>query len=155
MREIRFDDLETLRGLISDDFGPWGPPKRVTQTMIDQFADVTDDHQWIHTDVDRARAESPFKTTIAHGFLILSLLPGLRDGSELRITGMSSVINYGADRLRFIQPVPAGASIYARRRFVDATEKPRGTQLCTETEVRVVDADKPALLYTSLALYMP
>jgi len=155
MREIRFDDLDSLQRLVSDELGPWGPAKRVTQAMIDQFADVTGDHQWIHTDAARARSESPFGTTIAHGFLILSLLPSLRDGSEIRVTKMSSVINYGADRLRFIQPVPAGAEIHARRRFVAAVAKPRGTQLCTETEVRVVDSDKPALFYTSLALYMP
>jgi len=154
MTEIRFDNVDELSALISEEFGAWGPPTVVSQEMINQFADVTGDQQWIHTDVERAAAESPFKTTIAHGFLILSLLPALPDGSNIRLVGMSSVINYGADRLRFIQPVPAGAAIHARRRFVGVTAKAKGIQLCTETEVRVVDAAKPALLYTSLALYL-
>ena len=78
MEEIRFDDVERLRGKISDDFGPWGSEVLISQEMIDRFADLTGDHQWIHVDVERCKRESPFRGTIAHGFLVLSLLPGLR-----------------------------------------------------------------------------
>jgi acyl dehydratase len=82
----------------------------VTQARIDQFADATGDRQWIHVDQARAATESPFKTTIAHGFLTLSLLsPLLRD--SMQFSGLRMAINYGVNRVRFISPVPAGARI--------------------------------------------
>jgi len=85
----------------------------------------------------------------------LSLLPALSAGGDLRVVGQGSTINYGADKLRFIAPVPAGASIHARRRVMDAIAKGGGTLLTVETEIRVEGADRPALLYRSLTLYLP
>ena len=85
MQDIRFDDIEGLRAKVSEEFGPWGPPVEVTQAMIDKFAELTGDQQWIHVDVERAKRESPFKGTIAHGFLTLSLLPVLRSGSDYKV----------------------------------------------------------------------
>lgn len=123
--------------------------------MIDRFSDVTGDHQWIHTDVERCARESPFGGPIAHGFLVLSLLPTLSDGDDLRIVGQRATINYGADKLRFVAPVPAGAAIRARRRLAAVSEKSGGTLLAVETEIRVVGGEKPALGYRSLALYLP
>ena len=155
MTEVRFDDIPGLRRLISEEFGEFGPPIGVTQQMIDQFADLTNDPQWIHVDVERARHESLYQETVAHGFLVLSLLSGMRDGSNLKITGMGMVINYGADKLRFISPVPAGSKIHMRRRIVDVTEKPKGTMLTQESEIRVVDAARPAVIYRYLALLVP
>ena len=154
MAEVRFDDFPRLKGLISAEFGEFGPPVEVTQEMIDRFADLTNDPQWIHVDVERAKRESPFQTTIAHGFLVLSLLPGMRDGSDLKFTGMGMVINYGADKLRFISPVPAGSKIHVRRRIVDVSEKLKGTLLTQESEIRVVGADQPALAYRHLVLLL-
>src|SRR5580765_3609460 len=85
----------------------------VSQARIQQFADATGDHQWIHVDPVRAAVESPFKTTIAHGFLTLSLLsPLIRE--SIQFTGLRMAINYGLNRVRFVSPVPAGTRIRAR-----------------------------------------
>jgi acyl dehydratase len=105
-------DVRTLHNRIGEELAisEW---HLVSQAMIDQFADTTDDHQWIHVDVRRAEEESPFKTTIAHGFLTLSLLsPLLRQA--VRFSGARLVINYGLNRVRFISPVPAGARVRGR-----------------------------------------
>src|SRR5438552_12872733 len=85
----------------------------VSQARINQFADATGDHQWIHVDAARAAAQSPFKTTIAHGFLTLSLL-SILIRSAMTFTGVRMAINYGVNRVRFIAPVPSGARIRAR-----------------------------------------
>lgn len=155
MEQIRFDDIEKLRGKVSDVFGPFGAAIEVTQDMINKFADLTGDHQWIHVDVERAKWESPFRHTIAHGFLTLSLLPALRAGSDFQIVGFGNATNYGADKLRFVSPVPAGSKIQARSRLVGVEAKPKGTQVTQEINVHVVGNDKPALIYVMLLLYHP
>jgi len=160
MQEIRFDDVPALQARIGEPFSPYGEAVEVTQERIAQFADVTLDHQWIHLDVERAQRESPLRTTIAHGFLILSLLPALRQRPDLRIVGHGSVLNYGADKLRFLSPVPAGSQVRARGRIVAVEPKARGVLVSEEIEVAVVRADggiseKPALVYTMLLLYQP
>ena len=153
MKEIRFDDVDGLNAAVSEEFGPWGPPTKVTQEMVDAFAELTGDHQWIHSDVERARA-GPFGGTIAHGFLTLSLLPAL-GAQTVRITGQSSAVNYGAERLRFLAPVPIPSEIHARGRLVKAEARPKGTLITTEADVSVVDAEKPSLLYMMQVLYLP
>ena len=152
MESTRFDDLDALNGLASDEFGAFGPTLEVTQQMIHAFAELTGDHQWIHVDVDRARSESPFGGPIAHGFLTLSLLPKLSAGPS-RVTGHTNAVNYGAEALRFLSPVPAGAKLHARNRVVRAEAKPGGTLLTVEWDIRVVDAEKPAVLYRMQTLY--
>jgi hypothetical protein len=156
MQEIRFDDIETLRSKVSDAFGAWGNEVEITQDMINKFADLTGDHQWIHVDVERCKRESPFKTTIAHGFLTLSLLPTLRAASDYKIVGYGNATNYGSDKLRFVSPVPAGSKVHARARLVAVEAKPKGTQVTQEIAVHVVGQDdRPALTYTMLVLYHP
>jgi acyl dehydratase len=155
MESIRFDDIATLKSKISDSFGTWGPELTVTQDMINTFAELTGDHQWIHVDVERAKRESPFRQTIAHGFLTLSLIPVLRAGADNQIVGHGSATNYGADKLRFVSPVPAGARLHARSRLVAVETKPKGTQITQEINVHVVGNDKPALIYVMLVLYHP
>jgi acyl dehydratase len=155
MEEIRFDDIEGLRKHVSEEFGAWGPEVEITQDMINKFADITGDHQWIHVDVERCKRESPFKGPIAHGFLTLSLLPTLRSGSDFKIVGYGNATNYGADKLRFVSPVPAGSKLHARSRLVAIDPKPKGTQVMQEIAVHVVGNDRPALLYTMLVLYHP
>ena len=129
MEKIRFDDIDAIRAKISDEFGPWSEPFEVSQEMIQQFADLTGDHQWIHVDVARCKRESPFGGPIAHGFLTLSLLPRrtakTQDAVPYRIVGMGNAVNYGSERLRFIAPVPAGAKIRSRARLaaVEAGKK--------------------------------
>lgn len=155
MQDIRFDDIDGLRKYVSDEYGDWGPEIQVTQKMIDAFADLTGDHQWIHVDPERAKRESPFKTTIAHGFLTLSLLPALRAAGGFRIVGYGNATNYGSDKLRFVSPVPAGSAVRARARLVAVEAKPKGTQVTQEVAVHVVGSDRPALLYNMLVLYHP
>jgi hypothetical protein len=155
MQEIGFDDIPALQAKVSEEFGPWGPDLEVTQAMINQFAELTGDHQWIHVDVERARRESPFGAPIAHGFLTLSLIPVLRPSTDFRIVGYGNATNYGADKLRFVSPVPAGSKIHARTRLVAAEAKPKGTQITQEIAVHVVGNARPALLYTMLVLYHP
>jgi len=154
LKEIRFDDIDGLNAAASDDFGPWGQATKVTQEMVDAFAELTGDHQWIHSDVERAKRDSPFGGTIAHGFLTLSLLPAL-GAQTVRITGQSSAINYGAEKLRFLAPVPIPSEVQARGRVVRAEARPKGTLLTSEADVSVVGADKPSLLYTMQVLYLP
>jgi acyl dehydratase len=154
MPTFRFDDVDAMNAAASEEFGEWGPEIAITQEMINEFADLTGDHQWIHVDVERAVRESPFGGPIAHGFLTLSLLPRLMTESSTTITGHTNAANYGADKLRFIAPVPAGSSIHSRNRLVEAVARPKGTLLTTEIEVAVVGADRPALLYAMQTLYM-
>ena len=149
MEEIRFDDIDGLRRHVSEEFGEFGPEFEVSQQMIDQFAEITGDRQWIHLDVERARRESPFGTTIAHGFLTLSLLPQMNaaDRAPFRIVGYGNAANYGSDKLRFLSPVPAGAKI--RGRFVLKAldeSKPGEVTYTNIATVEIEGSDKPALV---------
>ncbi|MBU6280853.1 MaoC family dehydratase [bacterium] len=155
MQEIRFDDLDGLRARVIEDYSPWGPEIEVTQDMIDRFAELTGDHQWIHVDVERCRRESPFKGPIAHGFLTLSLLPKLRARTDFAIVGHGNAVNYGADKLRFLSPVPAGAKVRARSRLTSVEAKPKGTMVKQEIQVGIVGQETPALLYEMIVLYNP
>ena len=112
MNEISFDDIDAINAVASDSFGDWGSSIVVTQEMIDNFAELTGDRQWIHIDVERATKESPFGGPVAHGFLTLSLMPKLVS-MPVSLTGHGSVVNYGAESLRFLSPVPAGAEVHA------------------------------------------
>ena len=147
MEEIRFDDLAALQGRISEDYSGWGPDMEVSQDMINR--------QWIHVDVERCRKESPFKGPIAHGFLTLSLLPKLRSRTDFAIVGHGNAVNYGADKLRFLAPVPAGASLHARSRLVSVEAKPKGTMIKQEIQVGMVGQEMPALIYEMIVLYNP
>jgi acyl dehydratase len=158
MQNIKFDDVEALRARASEDWGPWGEELEVTQDMINRFADLTGDHQWIHVDVERCKKESPFGGPIAHGFLTLSLLPQLGRSSgerEWAIVGFGNAVNYGADKLRFLAPVPAGARIHSRSRLVEIEATPKGTRATNEIAVHVVGSERPALLYRMIVLYQP
>ena len=155
MEEIRFDDVEKLRTKISDAFSGWSDPVEVSQQMINGFAELTGDHQWIHVDVERATRESPFKRPIAHGFLTLSLLPAMKREPEWKIVGFGNATNYGANKLRFASPVPAGAKVHSRARLVGVEQHPKGTQVTQEIVVHVVGSDRPALIYEMIVLYHP
>ncbi|TMA59552.1 MAG: hypothetical protein E6J75_02940 [Deltaproteobacteria bacterium] len=102
-----------------------------------------------------AKRESPFGGTVAHGFLTLSLLPAMRAKPTWQISGFGNATNYGANKLRFVSPVPAGARIHARSRLTGVEAKPLGTQLTQELHVHVVGKDKPAVIYEMLVLYHP
>ena len=155
MKEIRFDDVACLTSQIRDEYSDWGPEMQVTQQMINQFADLTGDHQWIHVDVERAKRESPFGGPIAHGFLTLSLLPQLRTRSDFSITGYGNAVNYGANKLRFLAPVPAGAKLRARSRLKAVDAKSKVTMVTDDFDVCILGQYAPALVYEMLVLYNP
>jgi acyl dehydratase len=122
----------------------------VTQSMIDGFADATLDHQWIHVDEQRA-AEGPFGTTVAHGYLTLSLLPVLV-GGLLEVPDAVMGVNYGLDRLRLTAPVKSGSRVRASAHLTD-TELKGGGLLCRiEVTVEIEGQDRPALVATTLSL---
>lgn len=136
-REITLAELRELTGQavgISD----W---ITITQEHIDRFADLTGDHQWIHVDVDRAKQESPFGTTIAHGFLTLSLLSAMTHQAVEVRGAFKMAINYGLNRVRFVSPVPAGSRV--RGHFTP--QRVSDSEVIWQVTVEREGADKPAL----------
>ena len=122
---------------------------QITQEMIGRFADVTGDRQWIHLDVERARAESQFGTTIAHGFLTLSLLSHLGHQAVVVRHGLKMTVNYGLNRVRFVSPVPAGARIRAH-----FTPREVGVaQVIWAVTVELEGSAKPALVAEWIARF--
>lgn len=127
----------------------------IDQDMIDTFAEATGDHQWIHVDVERARAESPFGGTIAHGFLTLSLLSRLI-GPALETLPLKQGLNYGCDKVRFPQPVPAGGRIRARFRLEEVEAGQQGAVSCKIlATVELEGASKPACVAEQILLLFP
>jgi acyl dehydratase len=149
--------LETACATLQAAIGTESPPGdwfTVTQEQIDQFADVTGDHQWIHVDVERAK-NGPFGTTIAHGHLTLSIL-GLIGHTDQpsnlpRPEGQKLGINYGFNRVRFPAPVPVGSRIRSRRTLKSVEIKGGMIETMSEVVVEVEGQDKPACVAESLA----
>ena len=142
-------------GSISDDFGAWGPEVDVTQEMINQFAELTGDRQWIHIDVERCQKESPFGTTIAHGFLTLSMLTKLSasipSGPPERYAGIVMGINYGFDKVRFVSPVKVGSKIRAHALLKSVELKGNAVQVTRTITVEIEGEERPALVADWLA----
>ncbi|MBS1812990.1 MAG: MaoC family dehydratase [Acidobacteria bacterium] len=143
MTEI--ENLTHLRALVGKEIGvsDWF---EITQERINQFADATLDHQWIHINEERAKTESPFGTTIAHGFLTLSLLPHLIQQTIKYKTPPKMGVNYGLNRLRFTSPVPAGSNIRARVTLQSIEEISGGVQVTWNVMVEREGAEKPCLV---------
>ncbi len=119
----------------------------VTQELIDLFANATGDKQWIHVNPERAQAESPYKKTIAHGYLTLSLYPllrGLVDADEPIFPGVTNVINYGLNKLRFTNAVKVGSKIRARCTLISAEEVKNSIQLIEKYTVEIDGEERPA-----------
>jgi acyl dehydratase len=142
--------LDGLRKLAGADLGPsdW---LEVTQERVNTFADATDDHQWIHVDVERARS-GPFGGTIAHGYLTLALLIPLWT-QILRIEGLGMAVNYGLNRVRFPAPVPVGSQVRLHARVTAVDEVRDGVQLTVEFSLEVRGTDKPAVVAEALYRY--
>ena len=117
----------------------------VTQDRVDTFADATDDHQWIHVDVERATAESPFGGPVAHGYLTLSLLIPMWS-QVLTVTDKTMGVNYGLGRVRFPAPVPVGARVRLTARLVDVEEVTGGLQLTVAAVIEREGSDKPVCI---------
>lgn len=124
----------------------------IDQERIQRFADATDDQQWIHTDPERARHESPYKATIAHGYLTLSLLPAIF-ASSVRIDEVAMTINYGLDRVRFPAPVLAGQRVRGRLALDRVEPIASGVQAHWSATVEVEHGDKPVCVAQMLARY--
>lgn len=119
----------------------------VTQELIDTFANATGDHQWIHVDEKRCKAESPYGTTIAHGYFTLSLYPQLRglvNAKEPLFPGMTNIINYGMNKLRFTNVVKSGSKIRAHCTIVAAEEVKNSIQLTEQYSVEIQGEERPA-----------
>ncbi|MDE2011870.1 MAG: MaoC family dehydratase [Alphaproteobacteria bacterium] len=147
MRTVTFDDLPGLAGQevgVSD----W---VLIDQDRINTFADATDDHQWIHVDVERAKKEMPGGKTIAHGFLTLSLIPMFSE-QILRIEGISRGINYGANKVRFTNMVPVGSRVRAREKILSVEPRAGGLQLIAEMTIEVEGFDRPACIAETIGI---
>ena len=137
---VHFAQLAAMQALVGQHLAtsPW---VLVDQARINLFADATGDHQWIHVDVERAKA-GPYGATIAHGFLTLSLLPELT-ASAMCIDDVKMSINYGLNKVRFTGPVPAGSRVRAVIRLKAFEPIAGGVQMCTEVTIEREGADKP------------
>lgn len=148
MKTVKSSELAALIGTeigVSD----WAV---MDQNRINVFADVTEDHQFIHVNEEAAKL-TPFGGTIAHGFLTLSMLSKFSEGSGLVIEGVKMGVNYGFEKVRFLAPVPSGSKIRGRFNLKDAVEKKPGQFLLTyEVTVDIEGQDKPALIADWLAM---
>jgi acyl dehydratase len=147
-----FPDIEALRLAIGEELGisDW---VTVDQARIDRFAEATGDHQWIHVDIERARA-SPLGTTIAHGFLTLSLMAGLSQ-STYRVDKVRNRLNYGCNRVRFMTPVPAGCRVRGRFKAVSLEDVPQGVRLTTDSTIELEGSAKPACVAEQISILIP
>ena len=121
----------------------------ITQERVQQFADATGDHQWIHLDVERSRAESPYGGTIAHGFLTLSLLPMLM-ASSLQMSDVKMGVNYGLNKVRFPAPVPVGSRLRGRIVLISVEDIAGGAQLIWQVTIEREGGDKPVCVAESI-----
>ena len=146
---ITVNGIDELRSLVGRSIGPsdW---REVTQDLIDGFADISQDHQWIHVDVERARTESPFGTTVAHGNLTLSIIDGFRP-SLMESTGFKMGVNYGWNKVRFPAPVPARSRVRASVETLAVDEVGGGWyQISQRWTVEVEGSEKPACVAESV-----
>jgi acyl dehydratase len=149
MEPIEVDGIEGLRELVGRDLGPtdW---VTITQEDIDKFADVSRDDQWIHVDVERAKTESPYGTTVAHGNLTLSLTDGFRR-ELIKQSGVKLGINYGFDKVRFPAPVPAGSRVRATAQLISVDELGDGWwRIVTHFTIAVEGNEKPCCVADSV-----
>jgi acyl dehydratase len=132
--------------------GPW---LAIDQKRVNQFAQATGDFQWIHTDPDRALSESPYGTTIAHGFLTLSLIPYLTesvDPDEPLFPGLTMAINYGLNKVRFPTAVPVGARVRARTRLLAVEKAKGGLQMAEQVTIEIEGESKPGCVAETLTI---
>ena len=147
-----FNGIDELKKAVGEHLGhsDW---HTVTQEKVNQFADATGDHQWIHVDTEKAKS-GPFGGTIAHGYMTLSLIPML-NAQIYRVDGLSMGINYGTNKVRFPAPVPVGSRVRAGAEVVEVNDIPQGAQAVVRTTIEVEDSDKPACVADSVVVLVP
>ncbi len=153
-RQVSVKDIDAMRSLVSEEFSEWSNQIEVSQELINQFAELSGDDYWIHTDPARAKAESPFGTTIAHGALVQVLVSRLKMPMDFEVTDFRNIVNYGSDRLRFATPVPAGCRIHGRYRIKSVEQVKSGVQVTMEINVHGVGQDRPSVINDLVMLYM-
>lgn len=154
MPPLVLDSLDSLKGFVGQEL-PATEWLLLTQDRIQQFAEATEDRQWIHVDGERARRESPYRTTIAHGFLTLSLLSQfMKQAVQIR-SGVRLGINYGLNRVRFPSPVPVGSHIRARFTLQSLKELPNAFEAVFSAVVEAQGADKPCCVAEWVVRYYP
>lgn len=141
--------IEEANALVGQELGvsDW---LEIDQKRVNDFADVTGDHQWIHVDVERAKAESPYKAPIAHGFLTLSLIPALSK-DNYRVENAKLGINYGLNKVRFLNAVPVGSRVRARSELVDVKAKDGVADLTVRHTIEIEGVEKPAAVAEMIA----
>ena len=150
IQTLRSTDLPSLAGQESEP-SSWF---EITQERVNKFADATNDHQFIHIDESRA-ARTLFGGTIAHGFLTLSLIPFLTAEKAPVFEGLVMGINYGSDKVRFLQPVRVGSRVRARQKYLDVTEKNPGQWLIKSlVTIDIENEEKPALIAETLSIFV-
>ncbi len=154
IKHYKFDDVAGLQAIVSEQWGEWSNTFTVTQAVIQAFADLSNDHNWIHLDAARCAEESPFGAPIAHGFLTLILMPQMRVPPAYEIVGYNNAVNYGINKVRFTGNVPAGSTIHQHMRVASVEASPKGTQVTLAGAIHVVAQDRPAVVYEMVMLYM-
>lgn len=155
MEKLKIDGIDSLPSLVGQEVGPtaW---REVTQEMINQFAELSGDHQWIHVDVERAKTESPFGTTVAHGNLTLSMIDGLREQLFEVVGGFKLGVNYGWEKVRFPSPVPSGSKVRAKAEIVSSEQLENGwIHNVTRFTLEVEGSDKPCCVGDSVGRLLP
>lgn len=150
---VKVEGVEGMQGLLGQEIGPseW---RTVSQVDIDTFAGLSGDDQWIHVDVERAKAESPFGTTIAHGNLTLSLVDGFRK-EMISFTGFALGVNYGWNKIRFPTPVPVDSKVRAKAEVVSVDDKGGGWhEVVTRFTLEVEGNEKPCFVGDSVTRVM-
>ncbi|WP_372352122.1 MaoC family dehydratase [Streptomyces sp. KL116D] len=145
-----FKSIDELKGAVGEQLG-YSDWVEIEQQRIDRFAEATGDHQWIHVDPERAK-DGPFGTTIAHGYLTLSLLP-LFGPQLLSVEGMKMGVNYGTNKVRFPAPVPVGSRLRATATITSVDDVPGGVQLAVAFTVERDGGDKPVCVAESVSRY--
>ena len=146
MAQTTVDGIEGVQGLVGQHLGhsEW---LEITQERVNQFAEATGDHQWIHTDPERAATESPFGGPIAHGYLTISLVPMLLP-QIVEMTGFRMGINYGTEKVRFPAPVPVGSRVRGSAVLESASPFEGGVQMNVGVTIEVEGGSKPAMVAT-------
>jgi len=147
-----FNGIDELEKVVGEHLGhsDW---HTVTQEKVNQFADATGDHQWIHVDTEKAKS-GPFGGTIAHGYMTLSLIPML-NAQIYRVDGLSMGINYGCNKVRFPAPLPVGSRVRAGAELVEMSSTPQGARAVVRTTIEVEDGEKPACVADSVVVLVP
>ncbi len=146
----KFENLTQLAEAVGEEIGQ-SPKFKITQERINDFAKVTLDEQWVHTQPEKAVLHSPFKTTIAHGYLTQSLIPHLIS-QVFSVSSVKMAVNYGSDKVRFMSPVVVNSSIYLSVKLVSTKSINRGMRVSTECTVYIEGSKKPACVAELITL---